>query len=110
MRWPATDVATISALRLTVAANDDKSSRLARHWRDDVTLPHQHAAHGLVRAVEDRRRVDELITDFEYDGVLAVPAEGARQGQGAVKRLLTAFLADNKVNEVDIDARVARWW
>ena len=63
---------------------------------------------GLVRAVDDRRRIDELVTYFDYNGVLAMPAEGQHvEGQGAVKRLLTALLMDNEVQSVDLDGDAA---
>ncbi|EOD39654.1 hypothetical protein EMIHUDRAFT_448909 [Emiliania huxleyi CCMP1516] len=60
---------------------------------------------GLQRAADDRRRVDELVTHFEYDGAVDVPAEGRRaSGQGEVKRLLTALFADNEVGTIEVDS------
>ena len=60
---------------------------------------------GLQRAIGDRRRIDELVTDFEYDGSIAMPAEGKHaQGQGEVKRLLTALFMYNEIQRVDIGA------
>ena len=55
----------------------------------------------MQRALQDRRRVDELVTNFEYGGVVSVPAEGQTyEGQGAVKRFLTTLLVDHEVREV----------
>ena len=53
---------------------------------------------GMDLALDDRRRVDELVTQFEYSGVVMVPSESQQyQGQGAVKRFLTTLLVDNDV-------------
>jgi len=60
---------------------------------------------GVQRALDDRRRVDELVTQFEYSGVVSVPGEGQQyEGQGAVKRFLTTLLVDNTVRSTHIDA------
>lgn len=60
---------------------------------------------GMQNALHDRRRVDELVTQFEYSGVVRVPAEGQEYvGQGAVKRFLTTLLVDNAVREARLDA------
>ena len=51
----------------------------------------------LGRAVRDRRRVDELVTLFAYDGAVHIEGSGGateHRGQGAVKRWLAAFLLD----------------
>jgi hypothetical protein len=60
---------------------------------------------GMQRALDDRRRVDELVTHFEYSGVVSIPAEAASyEGQGAVKRFLTTLLFDNTVRSTHLDA------
>lgn len=59
---------------------------------------------GVRRALDDRRRIDELVTQFEYSGVVRVPAEGQEyMGQGAVKRFLTTLLVDNQVRDARVD-------
>ena len=59
---------------------------------------------GLERAIIDRRRVDELVTRFDYSGALAVPSEEiVGEGQGAVKRLLTTLLEENEVHLLGVD-------
>jgi len=56
-------------------------------------------------ALDDRRRIDELVTQFEYSGIVRVPGEGQEYvGQGAVKRFLTTLLVDNDVSEARLDA------
>lgn len=58
---------------------------------------------GMERALHDRRRVDELVTNFEYSGMVEVPGEAmSYEGQGAVKRFLTTLLVDNEVHSVQI--------
>ena len=55
----------------------------------------------LSRAVSDRRRVDELVTLFEYDGV--VEAAGERySGQGAVKRFFSSLLLENGFTSMEV--------
>ena len=66
-----------------------------------ATVAHQ-LQEGMKLALEDRRRIDELVTNFEYNGAVSVPGEGIRyEGQGAVKRFLTALLLDNEVHSVE---------
>ena len=61
---------------------------------------------GMQRALDDPRRVDELVTQFEYSGVVNVPAEGQEyKGQGAVKRFLTTLIVDNSVSDARLDDR-----
>ena len=55
----------------------------------------------LSLAVSDRRRVDELVTLFEYDGL--VEAAGERySGQGAVKRFFSSLLLENGFTSMDV--------
>ena len=55
----------------------------------------------LERAVHDRRRVDELVTLFEYNG--QVEAAGQRwEGQGAVKRFFSSVLLENGFTELQV--------
>ena len=55
----------------------------------------------LSRAVSDRRRVDELVTLFEYDGL--VEAAGQRySGQGAVKRFFSSLLLENGFTALEV--------
>eukprot|EP00325_Prymnesiales_sp_UTEX-LB-985_P019699 CAMPEP_0174754598 /NCGR_PEP_ID=MMETSP1094-20130205/105819_1 /TAXON_ID=156173 /ORGANISM="Chrysochromulina brevifilum, Strain UTEX LB 985" /LENGTH=599 /DNA_ID=CAMNT_0015960469 /DNA_START=40 /DNA_END=1839 /DNA_ORIENTATION=- len=55
----------------------------------------------IERALEDRRRIDELVAHFEYSGTVQVPAEGQQyEGQGAVKRFMTTLLHDLDVRAV----------
>jgi len=55
----------------------------------------------LSRAVSDRRRVDELVTLFEYDGL--VEAAGERySGQGAVKRFFSSLLLENGFTSMEV--------
>jgi len=50
------------------------------------------------RALTDVRRIDELVARFEYSGSVEIPGESQSfQGQGAVKRFLTALLHDHEV-------------
>ena len=59
---------------------------------------------GINRALDDRRRIDELVTQFEYSGVVSVPGESQEYaGQGAVKRFLTTLLVDNSVRSATLD-------
>ena len=56
---------------------------------------------GLRRALDDQRRIDELVTQFEYSGVVIVPDEGQQfEGQGAVKRFLTKLIVEHKVQHL----------
>ena len=55
----------------------------------------------LSLAVSDRRRVDELVTLFEYDGL--VEAAGERySGQGAVKRFFSSLLLENGFTSMEV--------
>ena len=58
----------------------------------------------MERALQDRRLIDEVVTNFEYSGRVAVPGEAmSYEGQGAVKRFLTRLLVDNEVRGVRVD-------
>jgi 3-dehydroquinate synthase len=58
----------------------------------------------IERALDDRRRIDELVAHFEYSGAVQVPAEGQQfEGQGAVKRFLTTLLHDLEIRDVRLD-------
>ena len=52
-------------------------------------------------AVEDRRRVDELVTLFDYSGTIDVNGQHYA-GQGAVKRFFSAFLLDGRFTDVTL--------
>jgi hypothetical protein len=85
------------------------SVRSSHLWMAHHAPPHLLLAEkllaGMQRALEDRRRVDELVAHFEYAGVVTVPAEGQQyEGQGAVKRFLTTLLVDNTVCSAHVDA------
>ena len=71
---------------------------------DAQQLVAQQLVDGMRVALDDRRRVDEIVTTFEYSGSVHVPAEGQDfVGQGAVKRFLTTLLVDNAVQRVQLD-------
>ena len=58
---------------------------------------------GIERALADGRRVDELVTHFEYSGTVTIPGEAQHyEGQGAVKRFLKTLLVDNAVREARV--------
>jgi len=62
----------------------------------------------MERALADRRRIDELVTNFEYNGIVEVPGENQQyKGQGAVKRFLTQLLVDNEVRQLKLDAETS---
>jgi len=57
----------------------------------------------LRRAIADRRRVDELVTLFDYDG--RVEVEGQHfAGQGAVKRFFSEMLLDCQFTGLDMQS------
>jgi 3-dehydroquinate synthetase len=59
---------------------------------------------GLQRALDDPRRIDELVAQFEYSGHVAVPHEGMHyDGQGAVKRFLSSLLVRQHVRRTYVD-------
>ncbi len=55
----------------------------------------------LERAVDDRRRVDELVTLFEYGGRVEAAGEHYA-GQGAVKRFFSSMLLSGGVTALDV--------
>jgi len=100
------DIMSAGRLRVTsqqqMVVDDQTHTAHAENQKAAPTAVHQlHKA--MERALDDRRRIDELVTNFEYSGVVAVPFEGQHyEGQGAVKRFLTQLLVDNQVRDISL--------
>ena len=84
---PHSRCAAMSPLATAAAGDARQCARMAIAERDTSTSTEHATAliNALELAVADRRRVDELVTLFEYNA--KVEAAGAEYvGQGAVKR------------------------
>ena len=88
------------ALPLQCVAHVPSEEAAARESSQQLA---EHLLAGVERALSDRRRIDELVAFFEYGGIVELDGKPSFEGQGAVKRFLTALLVDLEVRKVSQD-------
>jgi len=108
--WAAASISSSSsraAVLQCVATSSPSDAAAEEESRGRSARLAQHLLDGVQRALDDRRRVDELVTFFEYSGVVAIDGSTSFEGQGAVKRFLTALFVDQEVRSVSLDEEAA---
>ena len=100
---PHSRCAATSPLATAAASDARQCARMAIAERD-VSTSTEHATaliNALELAIADRRRVDELVTLFEYNA--KVEAAGAEYvGQGAVKRFFSTMLTETELTGLEL--------